>query len=81
MLKTARFFLRARLNCFLLIAFSCLPFGRKIVSLSFDHGSTLCNFVLIPEILTYLSLLNMHFHSHSQSVIISFASSQNFWIV
>ena len=40
---------------FLLIAFSGLPFGTRILSLSFDHGSTLFNFVLNPEILAPLS--------------------------
>ena len=49
-------------GCFPLIAFSCLPFGRRILSLSFNHGSTLCNLALNTEILAPLSLLKIFSH-------------------
>ena len=39
------------------------------------------NLALNPEIYTSLSLSNMQFHTHSQSVIISFSSSSQKFLV
>ena len=65
----------ARPNCFPLIAFSSLPFGG-FLSLSFNHGSTLSNLVLNPEIVAPLSLLSVQFQTHSYDYDYDYDSSE-----